>query len=62
MLPTKWQLLLTVFMCIFQKSVSDMNIMSKLSVLIPKKRNLSEIPFFNIFYTDSTKYGEHFDV
>ena len=33
-----------------------------LSVLIPKKGNPPQMPFFYIFYTDSTKYGEHFGV
>ena len=30
---------------------------NELSELISKKENLPQIPFFNIFYTDSTKYG-----
>ena len=34
----------------------------RLSVLISKMGNLPQMPFFNIFYTDSTKHGEHFDV
>ena len=33
-----------------------------LSVLISKMGNLPQMPFFNIFNTDFTKRGEHFDV
>ena len=33
-----------------------------LSLLISRKGKLPQIPFFNIFFTDSTKHGEHFGI
>ena len=33
-----------------------------LSVLISKKGQPPQIPFFNNFYTDFAQHGEHFDV